>query len=150
MVARSIVIPVKKNDRTGTWHTSSPLPSSLVLKPILSICTKGELGYRAALNESCLVCTPGHKTGTPFLPAVKSIPRPELLAAFVPQLAFRNGYDLPISKKSGKLSPARIIPKHMGDILRIAIPWPTMGGCLFLGKLQRIGFTITAMVPDCP
>ena len=73
MVACSIMIPVKKDDRTRTWHTASSLPSSLVLEPVLSIRTKGKLGYSATLNESCLICTPGHEAGTPFLPAVKSI-----------------------------------------------------------------------------
>ena len=32
----------------------------------------------------------------------------------------------------------------MRHILRITITRPAMGGCLLLGKLQRIGFTITA------
>ena len=32
----------------------------------------------------------------------------------------------------------------MRHILRITIPRPAMGGCLFLGKLQCIGFTVTA------
>ena len=32
----------------------------------------------------------------------------------------------------------------MRHILRITIPRPAMGGCLLLGKLQRIGFTVTA------
>lgn len=121
MVARSIMLPVKKDDRTGTWHTTCPLPSSLVLKPVLPVRTNRKFWHRTALNESCLVCTPGHETGTPFLSLCESPPRPELLAAFVPQLAFRNGHKLPISKKSGKQSPARIIPKHMGYILWIAI-----------------------------
>lgn len=74
MVARSIVVPIKKDDRTGTWHTPSPLTFSLVLEPVLSIRTKGKLGNCTTLDQSCLVGTPGHKAGTPFLPAVKSIP----------------------------------------------------------------------------
>ena len=119
MVARSIMLPVKKDDRTGTWHTTCPLPSSLVLKPVLPVRTNRKFWHRTALNESCLVCTPGHETGTPFLSLCESPPRPELWPPSS-QLAFAWS-QAAISKKSGKQSPARIIPKHMGYILWIAI-----------------------------
>lgn len=135
MVARSIMLPVKKDDHTGTWHTPSPLPFPLILKPVLTIRTKGKLGNRTTLNQTCLIRTPADKAGTPFLPAGKSIPRPKLLSAFISKLTFCNIDKLSISKKSGKPTATGIIPHHMRHILRIAITRPAMGCCLLLGKL---------------
>lgn len=74
MVTRSIMIPVEKDDCTGTRHTPCPLPSSLILKPVLSISAERKLWNCPALDQSCLIRAPGHKACTPFLPAVKSIP----------------------------------------------------------------------------
>ena len=72
MVARSIMLPVKKDDRTGTWHTTCPLPSSLVLKPVLPVRTNRKFWHRTALNESCLVCTPGHETAARILTEIRN------------------------------------------------------------------------------
>lgn len=65
MVTCSIMVPVKKDDCTETWHTASSLPASLILEPVLSIRTKEKLGYITILDQSCLICTPGHEAGTP-------------------------------------------------------------------------------------
>ena len=38
----------------------------------------------------------------------------------------------------------------MGNVLRIPIPCPSMGGCLLLGKQQCIGFTISPVISYRP
>ena len=83
--------------------------------------------------------------------AVKSIPRPELLASLVSKLGKCYRYDLAVaSKQAGKQSAAGIIPQDMWDILWVAIGTPSMRSRLLVGKLQGIFGTVTAILPYRP
>ena len=76
VVNRSIISPVKENNiscRRGI--TSVPKPS-FTFKPLHTVRTKRKFRNDSTLNITALVCTPGHKAGTPLYPTSKSIPAP--------------------------------------------------------------------------
>ena len=151
MVRGSISVPIEKDQGSGCWRISSTFPFSLALEPCDSVIAQGELRHLAALDQSCLIPTPAGKAGTPRHMAVKSIPRPELLASFISKLGKCHRYDLTVaSKQTGKQSAVGIIPQDMRDILWISIGTPTMQGCLLAGKLQGIFFTVAPVVSECP
>ena len=82
VVNRSIISPVKENNiscRRGI--TSVPKPS-FTFKPLHTVRTKRKFRNDSTLNITALVCTPGHKAGTPLYPASKSIPTPISRSAF--------------------------------------------------------------------
>ena len=149
MIRCSIMIPVKKDDHSGCRGCSTTLPLILSLKPGHSVTAQWELWNIPTCYQTAFVRTPAHKTGTPFYPAVKSIPAPELLTATVSKLPHCNRYDLLISKQTRKQAATGIIPHHMGNVFRISVTAPSMRSCLLLWKLQGIGFCITASL-QCP
>ena len=79
-------IPVEEDHITGGYIrvvSSRPLP--VFLEPGNAL---GGTGSEPRLAVSCLVDTPGNKTGTPFHTAVKSIPGPVRLSAYISHLGF--------------------------------------------------------------
>ena len=69
---------------------------------------------KTRLTFSCLVIAPRYKAGTPFHTAVKTVPAPVRIAAYIAHLTFRQFHQLRIAGASA------IDELHTGQIFRAA------------------------------
>ena len=106
------------------------------------IIAQGELRHLSALNQTCLVPTPAGKAGTPCYMGCRRYTTTRTSGRLRSPTGFSQWLRAAHFQKVRQTIPRRNNIEAHGYILRIAIPWPSMGGCLFLGKLQCIGFTI--------
>ena len=79
MIRYAISIPIKENNRPCRRTVAIVLPFSIALEPFHASRTECELRNSPTCNQSTLI-------RAPFLPLGKSIPRPELLPAFISHL----------------------------------------------------------------
>ena len=89
MVRHSILIPVKEDDLSWLGQITAIFPAPLLPEPCHPIGTPGELWHHSS-KTATLVGTPADKTGAPFHPAVKAVPTPKRLTAYIPHLRKRH------------------------------------------------------------
>lgn len=122
VVNRSIISPVKEYNISYHRGITSVTEPAFTFKPLHTVRTKRKFQNDSTLNITALVCTPGHKTGTPLYPACKSIPAPVSCSTF----SFLRCCHLNdcLITDSCRDSSKCIILKHMWYILLVPITAP--------------------------
>ena len=132
MVNRPIISPVKENNISCHRGITSVTEPTFAFKPLHTVRTKRKFRNDSTLNITALVCTPGHKAGTPLYPASKSIPTPIGRSAFS-FLRCCHLNDCLITDTCRDSSKC-IILKHMWYILLVPIAAPAHSLCHHIGK----------------
>ena len=141
-------------------HGSSIFPCSETMR-FRHHTEKTSASYRSRSVQSCLIPTPAGKAGTPCYMAVKSIPRPELLASLVSKLGKCHRCDLTVAvviPLQGQLQLVHVLGAGASGFLqtiRIILDSHLYGVVRILDGIGAVGvpsvvWALTALHGICP